>query len=112
MVDILLVLLLKLIITHEIINANRSKISGMPSNLINCLLESQLIIRTQNKTQINITDVKIQSNNIFKYNISGGQIIKILNELGPNYLHNYSLCLKATTALKQLNKYDIWENGV
>ena len=94
--------------TYEIINANRFKISDMPSNLINFLLESQ-ILEPKIKKQINITDVKIQSNNIFKYNISDDQIIKILNELGPNYLHNYSLWLKATTALKQLNKYDIWE---
>lgn len=93
-----------------IINDNNYKISDIPNNLINFLLESQIIEPTNKpKKQQKITDVKIKSDNTLKYIISDDHLIKILDALEPKFLNNYNDWLKVTTALKHLNKFDIWD---
>ena len=88
---------------------NYFKISDIPSSLITFLIESQGIEPRSKKDKEETTNnVSIKSNNDFTYVISDAQLVAILNELGPIYCSNYDLWLKATTALKKLNKFDIW----
>ena len=94
---------------YKIMDNNSFKISDIPSSLITFLLESQTIEPRSKKDKEETTNnVSIKSNNDFTYVISDEQIVAILNELGPIYCSNYDLWLKATTALKKLNKFDIW----
>lgn len=95
---------------YTIINDNKYKINDMPSSLINFLLESQYIEpKNKDKKEIKINDVSIKSDNNFQYVINDDQLKKILDALDPKYLINYNDWLKATTALKHLNKFEIWD---
>ena len=89
---------------------NNYKINDMPRSLINFLLASQNIeTKIKKVKEPKQVEINIKSNNSLNWVITDEQIYKILNALDNKYLNNYDDWLKATTALKSLNKFDIWD---
>jgi len=101
---------------------NDVEISQIPSTLINFLIgntDKKIIatIKTKNiKNNLSITNNNNNNNNNNKFNniyfycIDDELIIEILSKLEQKYLNNYSDWLKVLTVLKNLNKYDIFDN--
>lgn len=97
---------------YEWINSfEKTKVQEIPSDLLQFLL----IENINKKTTIKQTKRKNIVNDVI-YNISmrwlinDEQIKKLLNDLSTDYVNDYNKWLIITSILKNMNKYDIWNN--
>jgi hypothetical protein len=89
---------------------NDTELLEIPETLIHWLLlnnkETKITTKQQNKKR----NTKIITNDTnYNYNINDNMINKIINSLPDKYLDDYNNWLIVTTVLKNLNKFNIWD---
>ena len=96
---------------YEWINSfNTHKIEEMPSDLIQFLLIDNINKKTNVKKNKKCIIEDIVYDTTMRWLINDEQIKKLLCELPNDYVNDYNKWLIITTILKNMNKYDIWNN--